>query len=142
MHSVTLAGLMRGRVASSTRSCHADGPVLACQAGKFADIYLVYELMDTDLHQIIRSPQPLSDEHVQYFIYQARPGLQVGHRFEVWIGRNKPNMCHMVLGRPCRAQRMVQRATSANTDCICLHYTTAAPCRLMCPFHWRSCCGA
>ena len=43
-----------------------------CQAGKFADIYLVYELMDTDLHQIIRSPQPLSDEHVQYFIYQAR----------------------------------------------------------------------
>ena len=42
------------------------------QAGKFADIYLVYELMDTDLHQIIRSPQPLSDEHVQYFVYQAR----------------------------------------------------------------------
>ena len=31
-----------------------------------------YELMDTDLHQIIRSNQPLSDEHVQYFLYQAR----------------------------------------------------------------------
>ena len=27
--------------------------------------------MDTDLHQIIRSNQPLSDEHVQYFLYQA-----------------------------------------------------------------------
>jgi len=47
----------------------------ACQAGKFADIYLVYDLMDTDLHQIIRSPQPLSDEHVQYFIYQARSSM-------------------------------------------------------------------
>jgi hypothetical protein len=35
-------------------------------------VYLVYELMDTDLHQIIRSPQPLTDEHCQYFVYQAR----------------------------------------------------------------------
>ena len=45
------------------------------QAAKFADVYLVYDLMDTDLHQIIRSPQPLSDDHAQYFIYQARPIL-------------------------------------------------------------------
>jgi hypothetical protein len=36
------------------------------------DVYLVYELMDTDLHQIIRSPQPLTDEHCQYFVYQVR----------------------------------------------------------------------
>lgn len=38
----------------------------------FNDVYIVYELMDTDLHQIIRSQQPLSNEHFQYFIYQAR----------------------------------------------------------------------
>jgi hypothetical protein len=31
----------------------------------------VYELMDTDLHQIIRSPQPLSPEHIGYFVYQV-----------------------------------------------------------------------
>jgi serine/threonine protein kinase len=37
----------------------------------FKDVYVVYELMDTDLHQIIRSPQPLSDDHVQYFLYQV-----------------------------------------------------------------------
>jgi hypothetical protein len=36
------------------------------------DVYLVYELMDTDLHQIIRSSQSLSDDHFQYFIYQVR----------------------------------------------------------------------
>jgi mitogen-activated protein kinase 1/3 len=35
------------------------------------DVYLVYELMDTDLHQIIRSSQPLSDDHFQYFVYQV-----------------------------------------------------------------------
>ena len=34
-------------------------------------MYLVYELMDTNLHRIIRSKQPLHDEHHQFFIYQA-----------------------------------------------------------------------
>jgi mitogen-activated protein kinase 1/3 len=38
---------------------------------RFTDVYLVYELMDTDLHQIIRSSQPLTDDHFQYFIYQV-----------------------------------------------------------------------
>lgn len=37
----------------------------------FKDLYVVYELMDTDLHQIIRSPQGLSDDHCQYFLYQV-----------------------------------------------------------------------
>jgi serine/threonine protein kinase len=40
----------------------------------FNDVYLVYELMDTDLHQIIRSSQALTDEHCQYFIYQVWKG--------------------------------------------------------------------
>jgi serine/threonine protein kinase len=39
---------------------------------KFNDVYIVYELMDTDLHQIIRSPQPLTNEHFQYFVYQVQ----------------------------------------------------------------------
>lgn len=54
---------------------------------QFKDVYLVYELMDTDLHQIIRSKQPLSDEHFQYFTYQViisslvfcGPGVQQPH---------------------------------------------------------------
>lgn len=41
---------------------------------RFNDVYLVYELMDTDLHQIIRSSQPLTNEHFQYFIYQVSRG--------------------------------------------------------------------
>ncbi|THU71716.1 hypothetical protein C4D60_Mb04t04420 [Musa balbisiana] len=31
----------------------------------FNDVYIVYELMDTDLHQIIRSSKPLTDNHCQ-----------------------------------------------------------------------------
>lgn len=39
----------------------------------FNDVYIVYDLMDTDLHHIIRSSQPLTDDHCQYFIYQVPP---------------------------------------------------------------------
>lgn len=31
----------------------------------FNDVYIVYELMDTDLHQIIRSNQLLTEDHCQ-----------------------------------------------------------------------------
>eukprot|EP00961_Rhodomonas_salina_P010009 134758-Rhodomonas_salina.1 len=34
---------------------------------KFKDIFIVTDLMDTDLHRIIRSSQPLSDDHIRYF---------------------------------------------------------------------------
>lgn len=43
---------------------------------KFEDVYIVSELMDTDLHQIIASPQPLSDDHCQYFLYQILRALK------------------------------------------------------------------
>ncbi|KAJ8462527.1 hypothetical protein ONZ51_g10846 [Trametes cubensis] len=35
----------------------------------FKEVYLVQELMETDLHRVIRTQQ-LSDDHCQYFIYQ------------------------------------------------------------------------
>lgn len=35
------------------------------QREAFNDVYIAYELMDTDLHQIIRSNQALSEEHCQ-----------------------------------------------------------------------------
>ena len=35
----------------------------------FEHIYVVTELMETDLSQIIKSSQPISDEHIQFFIY-------------------------------------------------------------------------
>ncbi|GAB2226146.1 hypothetical protein Drorol1_Dr00021939 [Drosera rotundifolia] len=36
----------------------------------FKDVYLVHELMDTDLHQIIKSSQALSNDQCQYFLFQ------------------------------------------------------------------------
>jgi mitogen-activated protein kinase 1/3 len=37
---------------------------------QFNEVYLVQELMETDLHRVIRT-QELSDDHCQYFIYQV-----------------------------------------------------------------------
>ncbi|XP_074567503.1 mitogen-activated protein kinase 4-like [Curcuma longa] len=49
----------------------------------FTDVYLVFELMDTDLEQIIRSSQPLSDEHCQCFMFQLLRGLKYLHSANV-----------------------------------------------------------
>ena len=46
---------------------------------KFDQIYVVSELMETDLSQIIKSNQSLSDEHVQFFVYQILRGLKYIH---------------------------------------------------------------
>lgn len=45
----------------------------------FEDIYVVSELMETDLASILKSPQPLSDEHCQFFTYQILRGLKFMH---------------------------------------------------------------
>mmetsp|Transcript_22754 Transcript_22754/g.34655 ORF Transcript_22754/g.34655 Transcript_22754/m.34655 type:complete len:369 (-) Transcript_22754:40-1146(-) len=57
----------------------------------FKDIYIVTDLMDTDLHRIIRSPQPLSDDHTRYFLYQILRGLKFIHSANVLHRDLKPN---------------------------------------------------
>ncbi|CAD6195575.1 unnamed protein product [Caenorhabditis auriculariae] len=43
------------------------------------DIYLVMDLMETDLHQILHSRQSLIEDHFQYFLYQLLRGLKYLH---------------------------------------------------------------
>eukprot|EP01062_Namystynia_karyoxenos_P018335 TRINITY_DN16825_c0_g2_i1.p1 TRINITY_DN16825_c0_g2~~TRINITY_DN16825_c0_g2_i1.p1 ORF type:complete len:394 (+),score=146.77 TRINITY_DN16825_c0_g2_i1:77-1183(+) len=56
----------------------------------FDDIYFVSELMDTDLHQVIRSKQRLTEEHQQYFIYQALRALKYIHSADILHRDLKP----------------------------------------------------
>ena len=66
---------------------------------EFNDVYVMYELMDTDLHQIIRSNQPLSDDHAQYFVYQLLRGLKYIHSAAVLHRDLKPS--NLLLNANC-----------------------------------------
>lgn len=44
----------------------------------FNEVYLIQEYMPSDLHKVIRT-QVLTDDHIQYFIYQILRGLKLIH---------------------------------------------------------------
>ncbi len=47
------------------------------------ELYVVMELMDTDLHRIIQSPQPLGDAHYKHFLFQLLRGLRFSHSYGI-----------------------------------------------------------
>lgn len=46
---------------------------------EFRDVYVVFELMESDLHQVIKANDDLSPEHYQFFLYQLLRGLKFIH---------------------------------------------------------------
>jgi len=45
----------------------------------FKDIYVVFELMESDLHQVIKPNDDLTKEHYQFFLYQLLRALKYIH---------------------------------------------------------------
>jgi len=56
----------------------------------FNDVFIVFEVMETDLHQVIKANDDLTDEHYQFFLYQLLRGLKYMHSAKVFHRDLKP----------------------------------------------------
>ncbi|CAA6671342.1 unnamed protein product [Spirodela intermedia] len=56
----------------------------------FKDIYVVFELMESDLHQVIKANDDLTREHYQFFLYQLLRALKFIHTANVYHRDLKP----------------------------------------------------
>lgn len=68
-------------------------------AEEFEDVYIVQELMETDLHRIVHSRQALTIDHIQYFVYQILRGLKFIHSANVLHRDLKPS--NLLLNSNC-----------------------------------------
>lgn len=71
-------------------TCLYDTDIVFYPDGTFNGLYLYEELMECDMHQIIKSKQPLTDAHYQSFIYQILCGLKYIHSADVLHRDLKP----------------------------------------------------
>lgn len=66
----------------------------------FQDVYVVFDLMESDLHKIIYSKQELTEEHVRYFLYQILRGLKYIHSAHVIHRDLKPS--NLLVNEDCQ----------------------------------------
>ncbi len=66
-------------------------PPMTRYVDDFHDVYIVSELMETDLYRIIYSKQSLSIDHVKYFAYQILRALKYIHSANVLHRDLKPS---------------------------------------------------
>ncbi|WAR03888.1 MK07-like protein [Mya arenaria] len=84
----------------------------------FRDVYVVFDLMESDLHKIIYSKQELTEEHVRYFLYQLLRGLKYIHSAHVIHRDLKPS--NLLVNEDCQLRigdfGMARGFTSSPTE--------------------------
>lgn len=65
----------------------------------FDDIYIITELMETDMHRVIYSRQDLTDDHLQYFMHQLLKGCYYMHSSNIIHRDLKPS--NLLLNKNC-----------------------------------------
>ncbi|CCD63062.1 Mitogen-activated protein kinase [Caenorhabditis elegans] len=73
--------------------------VLMRESGSGQDIYIVMDLMETDLLSVLKSNQTLNEKHFQYFFYQILKGLKYLHSAGIIHRDLKP--ANLLLNEDC-----------------------------------------
>ena len=90
-------------------------PPPSLSASDWHDVYVVSDLMETDLHRIIYSRQPLSSDHIQYFVYQVLRALKYVHSASVLHRDLKPSNRKWESIDPLVRPRLLAASRAAST---------------------------
>ena len=64
------------------------------------ELYIIMELLDSDLHRVLQSSQELSENHFRYFMYQLLCGIKYMHMNRIIHRDLKPG--NLLISKDCR----------------------------------------
>ncbi|KXZ56454.1 hypothetical protein GPECTOR_1g406 [Gonium pectorale] len=110
--------------------------MLPSDPNRFKDLYVVFELMETDLHQVIGANDDLTRDHHKVFLYQLLRGLNFLHTNNVLHRDLKPKnilansncklkICDFGLARPCMDRGASSQSPVMWTDYVATRWYRA-----------------